>query len=32
MQNLREAIEECLSAEVPPLESGDKERIIEIAI
>lgn len=29
MQNLREAIEGCLSAEVPHF---DKERIIEIAI
>ena len=32
MRNLREAIEGCLSAEVPQLEIGDKERIIEIAI
>ena len=32
MRNLREAIEGCLSAEVPQLEVGDKERIIEIAI
>lgn len=32
MRNLREAIEGCLSAEVPELEAGDKERIIEIAI
>lgn len=32
MQNLREAIEGCLSAEVPQEETGDKERIIEIAI
>ena len=31
-QNLREAIEGCLSAEVPQFEAGDKERIIEIAI
>lgn len=32
MRNLREAIEGCLSAEVPSLETGDEERIIEIAI
>ena len=32
MHNLREAIEGCLSAEVPHFEAGDKERIIEIAI
>ena len=32
VRNLREAIEGCLSAEVPELEIGDKERIIEIAI
>jgi predicted RNase H-like HicB family nuclease len=32
-RNLREAIEGCLSAEVPSLEAGDdEERIIEIAI
>jgi predicted RNase H-like HicB family nuclease len=32
MQNLREAIEGCLSAEVSQEEAGDKESIIEIAI
>jgi predicted RNase H-like HicB family nuclease len=32
MQNLREAIEGCLSAEVPQLAPGDKEHVIKIAI
>jgi predicted RNase H-like HicB family nuclease len=32
MQNLREAIEGCLSAELPQVDPDDKERVIEIAI
>ena len=32
MANLREAIEACLSVDVPEPQSGQKERILEVAI